>query len=106
MLDNDSYFETCHNHFPNAMLMHIQDWLMPDHSSHRFVMVTMVLDDTFDVRPVLRVLHKIVAVNHCCWAFDIDRLVLLRPLNKLAVLNDVKRKRANRQNVMVIRLML
>lgn len=106
MLDNDSYFETCHNHCSNAMLMHIPNWLKSVHLNRRFVMVTMVLGGTFDVWPALRVLHKIVAVNHYCWAFDIDQLVLLHPLNKLVVLNDVMRKRVNHLNVMAIQPML
>lgn len=70
-------------------------------------MVRTVLDDTFDVWPVLRALHKIVAANHCYWAFDTDRLVLVRRSNKPVTLNDdVKHRRANRRNGMVIQLML
>lgn len=76
------------------------------HSNRKFVMETMASDGTFDVMQVLRVLHKIVAANHYCWAFDKGQLVLQRPLNKLAVLNDVKRKRANHLNAMAIPLML
>lgn len=107
MLDNGSYFGTCHNHYPNAMSMHSPDWSTSAHSNRRFAMETMALDGTFDVRPVRRVWHKTVAAIRCCWAFDTDQLVRLHPLNTLvAVLNDAKRKRANRPNVTAIQLML
>lgn len=76
MLDSDSYSETCHNHFQNAMLMHSLNWLKSVHSTcyHRFAMVMMAMDGTFDDLLVQLALHRIVVANYCYSAFDIDRL--------------------------------
>lgn len=105
MPDNDSYLGTCHNHYPMLML-HSRSVSVHLTYYRRFVMVMTVLDDTFDVWPVLRVLHKIVAANHCYWAFDTDRLVLVRPSNKPVVLSDAKYRRASHRNVTAKQLML
>lgn len=106
MLDNGSYFETCHNRYPSAMSTHSPDWLELVHSNRRFAMEMMALDGTFDVRLALRASHKIVAANRSYWAFDRGQLALRYPLNILVVPNDAKRKLANRLNVMATLPML
>lgn len=108
MLDNDNYSETCHNQRSNATWMHSSSLSMLVHLTycHRFATAKLVLDDTFDVWRERLVLHKIVVVSYCCWAFGKDRLEMLYPLNTPVKPNDVMRIRANRQNVLVKRLTL
>lgn len=103
MLDSDNYFETCHNHFPNAMWMDSSSLLVLVHSAcyHKFAMVMMAMDGTFDEWLAPLVLHKIVAVNYCCWAFDINQLVQWHPLNMLVKPNDAKHKPVNHLSALV-----
>lgn len=62
-------------------------------------MVMMAMDGTFDGWLAPQVLHKIAAENYYCWAFDINQLELLHPLNRAVKPNDdVTRKPVNHLN--------
>lgn len=102
MLDSGSCSGTYHSQHLNAMLMRSLDLLMLVHLTycHRFAMVRLAMDGTFDGWLELRALHRIVVVSYCCSAFDRGPLEPLLPLNKPAKLNDVKRIRANHQNAL------
>lgn len=88
--------------------MHSPSWSMLAHSAccHRVATAMMEMDGTFDGTWALLAWHKIAAVNYCCWASDIDPLVLLLPLHTVAWPDDVKRKPANRPSASGRRPML